>query len=311
MSRSAGRPVLTTLMRGMPGLDTLAACSMKAWSRMKKPPPLEACGLAGLDSACSHVAATLLFMLALWSQASYATPALSQASHPVPLLRSATQQAAGEASCSGHRGVLVSDEDRLLAAGGKRIFTGRSQRKGDTYVAEATSHRDGSCADATVQLYLFHDGKFVGAATPYSLALKQARFESFALVDPEHLRYVVADSTSADTRCARTRGRHPQATTTLVLDAHGGTLRMDPRATWSYQARQLRYPLDANGHLNEGKVVVHVTVDKDGFPADIRITQESSHPELNQAAIESVRRSCFNPAEPGVDVPVNFSVRTL
>jgi TonB family protein len=281
---------------------------------METPLPMSTGRFAGIDVAIRlHVAAALLFVLALWPQVGHPISILSETIKPAPrVLSHPTSQTVAEGSCPDEGAPPMTDEDRSLVTGGQRTFTGRSQRKGNTYVAEATSHPIGSCADTTVQLYLFRDGKFVGAATPYSLPSKQAHFESFTLVDPVHLRYVVADSTSTDTRCARTRSRRPEATTTLMLGAQGWTLRMDPYANVSYQARQpLRYPREPNGHLNEGKVVVHATVDKDGFPADIRITRGSSHPELDQAAIEYVRRNCFNPAESSVDVPVNFSVHKL
>ncbi|GGY28267.1 hypothetical protein GCM10008098_21760 [Rhodanobacter panaciterrae] len=281
---------------------------------MKTPRLVPTDRFTGVDVTIrSHVAATLLFLLALWPQPGHPTPILGQAINPVPRqLPSATSQTVAEGSCPDESLLLVNDEDRSLVTGGQPTFTGRSQRMGNTYVAEATTHPIGNCADTSVQLYLFLDGKFVGAATPHSLPSKQAHFESFTLIDPEHLRYVVADSASTDTRCARTRSRRPEATTTLVLGAQGWTLHMDPYADVSYQARQpLRYPLDPNGHRNEGQVVVHATVDKDGFPADIRIMRRGSHPELDQAAIEYVRRRCFNPAESSVDIPVNFSVHKL
>lgn len=285
---------------------------MKAWCHVESPRSPPAGGPAGPAAAPSRLAVTLLFCCALWPAAGHPTPRPDQAAGVGPRAPvSATARTASAAHCPDRRGVPGSEEDRILVAGGKRVLTGRSQRNGPAYVAEATSDRGGDCAHATVQLYLFRDGRFVGAATPYSLPLRQAHFASFTLVDPRHLRYVVADSIAADTRCVRSRSSRPQVTTMLVPTAQGWAVRMDPLATWSYQARQRRYPLDANGHLNEGSVVVHASVDKDGFPSGIRVTQASPHAELNQAAIEFVRRGCFNPAEPGVDIPVNFSAHKL
>lgn len=261
----------------------------------------------------SCVGAALLLVLALWAHGSHPTAILGEAVNaqlqlPPPI----NSQAVAKASCADQGTPPLNDEDRFLVTDDRRKLTGRSQRKGNTYVTEATSRPAGGCADTTVQLYLFRDGGFVGPATPYSLPAKRARFESFLLVDPEHLRYVVADSAVRDSRCVRIHSRQPEFTTTLIKGTRGWTLRMDFHATTSYQLRQPpRYPRDAHGHLNEGTVLVHVSVDKDGFPMDVRITRGSSHPELDKRAIESLRGGCFDPAKSSVDIPVRFSINHL
>lgn len=118
-------------------------------------------------------------------------------------------------SCRDEGAAPTGDEDRFLLTGGQRALTGRSQRNGDTYVAEATSHSGPDCADTTVQLYLFRSGGFVGPATPEALSMGTTRFASFELVDPEHLRYVVDDS----------GGPAAAATSTLLKRADGWVIR--------------------------------------------------------------------------------------
>lgn len=127
----------------------------------------------------------------------------------------------GQAACRGAGPVPANDEDRYLITGGQRTLTGRSQRRGDTYVAEAISHAGASCDESTVQLYLFHQGGFVGPATPASLEMAKAHFGAFILVDSEHLHYAISshDGSEAD------------ATSTLVKRPQGWIVQMAPGAT--------------------------------------------------------------------------------
>lgn len=128
---------------------------------------------------------------------------------------------AGQASCRDTGPAPANDEDRYLVTGGQRTLTGRSQRLGDTYVAEAISHAGADCSESTVQLYLFHQGGFVGPATPTGLAPAKAHFGAFTLVDAEHLRYAISgqDGSEAD------------ATSTLVKQPQGWIVRMNAEAT--------------------------------------------------------------------------------
>jgi hypothetical protein len=128
---------------------------------------------------------------------------------------------AAPASCRSAGPVPANDEDRYLVTGGQRTLTGRSQRQGDTYVAEAVSHVGANCDESTVQLYLFHHGGFIGPATPAALQLAKAHFGAFALVDPEHLHYAIS----------RNDGSEAEATSALVKRTQGWTVRMDAGAT--------------------------------------------------------------------------------
>lgn len=260
----------------------------------------------------TRVGTALLLAPLLWSPSGHTTSLQPDTLSPPPRLASSKPATMAKAGCANHGTAPVSEEERLLLSPGARKLTGRSQRKGSTYVAEATSRAAGGCAKTTVQLYLFRAGRFIGPATPYSLPAKTARFESFSLVDPEHLRYVVADSAASDSRCVRIHSRRPTATTTLINGTQGWTLHMDVNASVSCQARTApSYPRDAQGHFNQGTVLLHVTVNKDGFPTGVRVTRGSSHPELDQRAIASLRAGCFDPAKPSVDVPVRFAINHL
>lgn len=139
---------------------------------------------------------------------------------PRPLLPMAEARV-GQASCRDTGPAPANDEDRYLVTGGQRTLTGRSQRLGDTYVAEAISHPGVDCSESTVQLYLFHQGGFVGPATPTGLELAKAHFGAFTLVDAEHLRYAISgqDGSEAD------------ATSTLVKQPQGWIVRTAPGAT--------------------------------------------------------------------------------
>ncbi|TBR36818.1 MULTISPECIES: hypothetical protein [Dyella] len=84
------------------------------------------------------------------------------------------------------------DEDRFLLTGGQRLLTGRSQRKGDTYVAEAATGLDQACRPDDVQLYVFRRGVFVGTALEEAASKASARLADFELSDDLHLRINLA-----------------------------------------------------------------------------------------------------------------------
>jgi len=74
-----------------------------------------------------------------------------------------------------------------------------------------------------------------------------------------------------------------------------------------------RYPLAARRRGLEGRVVVRVFVAADGRPASFSVHSGSTHPILDDAAIEALRRWRFEPARRAgvpvaawVDVPITF-----
>lgn len=79
------------------------------------------------------------------------------------------------------------DEDRFLLTGGQRLLTGRAQRKGDTYVAEAAASFDRSCQPDSMQLYVFRSGVFIGTALENAVSAASAKLADFQLDDDQHL----------------------------------------------------------------------------------------------------------------------------
>jgi len=79
------------------------------------------------------------------------------------------------------------DEDRFLLTGGQRLLTGRAQRKGDTYVAEAAASFDRACHPSSTQLYVFRGGVFIGTALENAVSAASAKLADFKLDDDQHL----------------------------------------------------------------------------------------------------------------------------
>lgn len=84
------------------------------------------------------------------------------------------------------------DEDRFLLTGGQRQLTGRAQRKGDTYVAEAASGHDNACQPDNLQLYIFRRGVFIGTALENAVSQASTHLNDFELSDDQHLRVSLA-----------------------------------------------------------------------------------------------------------------------
>lgn len=79
------------------------------------------------------------------------------------------------------------EEDRFLLTGGQRLLTGRAQRKGDTYVAEAVASFDRKCQPASTQLYVFRSGVFIGTALENAVNAASEKLADFRLDDEQHL----------------------------------------------------------------------------------------------------------------------------
>lgn len=56
-----------------------------------------------------------------------------------------------------------------------------------------------------------------------------------------------------------------------------------------------KYPLESRRHKEEGTVVLHVTVGKDGLVEDIRVQTSSGHNRLDSAALRAVRKWQWQP----------------
>jgi hypothetical protein len=136
--------------------------------------------------------------LTMWLQHPAPPPAAAVAqpyiARPLQPLGRASDEEGEQASaraeadqCSATAPAPRSDEDRFLLTGGQRLLTGRAQRKGDTYVAEAAASFDGACRPENLQLYVFRSGVFVGTALENAVSAASAKLADFQLADDQHL----------------------------------------------------------------------------------------------------------------------------
>jgi protein TonB len=77
------------------------------------------------------------------------------------------------------------------------------------------------------------------------------------------------------------------------------------------------YPALSRRMGEEGRVLVRVHVSEDGTPTQVQLKTSSSHPRLDEAAVDAVRHWRFVPARRGdapvaawVLVPISFSLRS-
>jgi len=76
------------------------------------------------------------------------------------------------------------------------------------------------------------------------------------------------------------------------------------------------YPASAKRLRIQGTTLLAVHVQKDGRVAEVTVQESAGHPDLDQAAVDAVRRCRFEPARRGddavamwVDLPVVFRIR--
>ncbi|MBT2115802.1 hypothetical protein KK141_08740 [Dyella sp. LX-66] len=137
--------------------------------------------------------------LALWlyKPAPAAAPEAAQRYVPRPLQPlefeddddgdAAVVTSANAGQCAAAAPTARSDEDRFLLTGGQRLLTGRAQRKGDTYVAEAAASFDRACHPSSLQLYVFRSGVFIGTALENAAGAASEKLADFKLDDDQHL----------------------------------------------------------------------------------------------------------------------------
>jgi hypothetical protein len=145
--------------------------------------------------------------LVMWMHRPPAQP-VAQHYMPRPLkpLGQSAPHATGAAQCTAQTATPKNDEDRFLLTG-ERLLTGRAQRKGDTYVAEAAVSVDDACKPSALQLYVFHNGVFIGTVLDTAASLANTRLTDFDLVDDQHLRVTLAQCTETPANCAATTVR--------------------------------------------------------------------------------------------------------
>jgi protein TonB len=97
--------------------------------------------------------------------------------------------------------------------------------------------------------------------------------------------------------------------------ASGGAITQSARPQGGYQVRP-SYPSSALRQGIQGTAMLKVHVLIDGRVGDVLVQQSAGHPDLDQAAIEAVRRWRFEPARRGSDpvamwvlLPVQFQIR--
>lgn len=168
--------------------------------------------------AALMLSATAMF---LWMEqpapvaASLAPPYVARPLKPLAPSERATA-AESPAQCKTLVAAPKNDEDRFLLTG-QRMLTGRAQRKGDTYVAEAALSVNDQCQPSALQLYVFRNGVFIGTALEAAASPITTRLKDFDLTDDTHLRITLAACTDKPGDCATTTIRQ-----IAVLPGAGG-----------------------------------------------------------------------------------------
>lgn len=107
----------------------------------------------------------------------------------------------------------------------------------------------------------------------------------------------------------------PAAVASAPSRDSGGAITQSARPQGGYQVRP-SYPSSALRQGIQGTAMLKVHVLIDGRVGDVLVQQSAGHPDLDQAAIEAVRRWRFEPARRGSDpvamwvlLPVQFQIR--
>jgi protein TonB len=107
----------------------------------------------------------------------------------------------------------------------------------------------------------------------------------------------------------------PAAVASVPSRDSGGAITQSARPQGGYQVRP-SYPSTALRQGIQGTTMLKVHVLIDGRVGDVVVQQSAGHPDLDQAAVEAVRRWRFEPARRGSDpvamwvlLPVQFQIR--
>lgn len=258
-------------------------------------------------------AVAAVVLLALWLLARTPSPAQLPVTYVARPLQPLADAHAAATVCPHATGTApANDEDRFLLAGGRQL-TGRSQRQGDAYVAEAVLQRDALCQPSAVQLYAFHRGVFIGTPMDAPIDPRRTQLVSFALDAQGRLTYTVR-------RCDGRAGNCGPAETYLArlqpgdggwMVAYGST--SGDAAVEIISRTPPRYPPEAVRQGHEGTVLLTFTIGPDGVPLDITVAQSSGFAELDAAALTAARQWRFRTLAPDghattatTRVPVRF-----
>lgn len=130
-----------------------------------------------------------------------AQPYVPRPLKPLPSGTATSGDQVALAQCAAKAPEPKNDEDRFLLTG-QRLLTGRAQRKGDTYVAEAAVSVNPQCQPSALQLYVFRHGVLVGTALDTAVTLATTRLDQFDLIDDQHLRVTLAPCGKEPGSCA-------------------------------------------------------------------------------------------------------------
>ncbi|WP_157956419.1 hypothetical protein [Dyella sp. C11] len=146
--------------------------------------------------------------LVLWMHRPPAAAPVAQPYVPRPLkpLSQSAPATVATTECTVRTAAPKNDEDRFLLTG-QRLLTGHAQRKGDTYVAEAAVSVDAQCQPNALQLYVFHNGVFIGTVLDTAASVATTKLSDFDLVDDQHLRVTLAQCSDKPASCAATTVR--------------------------------------------------------------------------------------------------------
>ncbi|MEW5836458.1 MAG: energy transducer TonB [Pseudomonadota bacterium] len=281
-----------------------------------EPPPLPARTGKGFLQRYGRwlvAAAAAAVLVGAWLHVRTPAPATNAPVQYVPRPLQPMAAAAPSVRCPDATGAAPSsDEDRFLLAGGERQLTGRSQREGGSYVAEAVVGRDAQCHPDAVQLYVFHEGVFVG--TPLDPPIDPRHTTLDFKLDPQgQLDYTVQRCESPGTACSpaehyRVRLQRSDSGWALTYGGTGGTVRVEILSRTAPT-----YPPEAVRQRHEGTVLLAFTIGPDGSPLDIQVAQSSGFAELDSAALDAARQWRFRALGPdgrattaSTRVPVRF-----
>lgn len=283
-----------------------------------EPPPLPARpqppkGLLRRHGRWLAAAAVVVALAGIWLHLRTPAPPATPPVHYVPRPLQPMAAAAPATHCPDAAGAAATgDEDRFLLAGGERSLTGRAQRQGDNYVAEAVVGRDDRCRADAVQLYVFHDGVFVGTPLDPPVDPRHTRLD-FSLDAQGQLDYTVQRCESPGTSCNpaehyRVRLQPGDGGWALTYGGAPGAARVE-----IVSRTAPKYPAEAVRQRHEGTVLLAFTIGSDGSPLDIRVAQSSGFAELDAAALDAARQWRFRALGPdghattaSTRVPVRF-----
>lgn len=267
--------------------------------RSAEPPPLpRPAPAAGQGFLRRHgrglaITVTIVVLAGAWLHLRAPAPATVPAVQYVPRPLQPMTAAVPTAACPDAVGTAPSgEEDRFLLTGGERALTGRAQRVGDNYVAEAVVGRDDQCRPDAVQLYVFHDGVFVGTPLDPPIDPRHTTLD-FRLDAQGLLDYTVQRCEAPGVSCNpaehyRVSLQRSESGWALTYGGKAGAAGVEILSRTAPT-----YPPEAVRQRHEGTVLLAFTIGPDGSPLDIQVARSSGFAELDAAALQAARQWRF------------------